>query len=138
MLAAIALGNIPQWVSAVGGSLSLVLALSILIRDRARARAAQAAVIACWELKNPAVAVELDGSGKVKNWRSYTEADTVFLHNASDRPNTDVMLYSRCATKRELKSDPDRRSSRHSKLVGMEHGLQTYAYILTSQRYPER
>jgi hypothetical protein len=94
-------GTVPAWISGIGGSASLLLAFYILIRDRAAARASQASLIACWEHKPPVIRAETR-AGKIIDWEQVVEEDTVYLHNASDRPITMVRLFTRSATRREL------------------------------------
>jgi hypothetical protein len=73
----------------------LLLAVSILVHDRTRNQAAQAAQVACW--RRAPLVPQLAASP------SWTVArDEIHLHNASDRPITEVVVLSRRVTKREL------------------------------------
>ena len=88
--------SVPQWISAIGGSASLLLALGIIMRDRSRAQAAQASQVVCWRHLHLQPQLE-----PTLSWGVPT--DELRLHNASDRPITEVAVMSRRVTDRELR-----------------------------------
>jgi len=101
-----------QWIEAIGAAVaavfgggSLLIAFGILLRDRARAQAAQAAQIACWRHWPPTTEIHGHGaeSGSGTIGQTRVETDEVHLHNASDRPITDVGVRTRKMTKGELR-----------------------------------
>ncbi|WP_143049931.1 hypothetical protein [Asanoa ishikariensis] len=94
-------GNIPQWVSSVGSSVSIFLALYIILRDRRAADREQASAIAAWIEKLVVYHIN-DQEHEVA-----VERVTVFVHNGSDLPITNVGMVFRAMTKREVKATAD-------------------------------
>lgn len=104
-------------VAAVFGGGSLIIAFRILLRDRGRAIAAQAGQVACWRhwpattaLTGPIADRQQDDSGTTTLTINEehlgtvsVETDQVHVHNASDRPITDVGVRSRKMSKPELR-----------------------------------
>lgn len=103
-------GTIPQWISGVGGSASLLLALYILLRDRRKESAAQAALVACWCVTNRTYFFDDVGDAAHKATDRVVMISPgiglhqmdVHLHNASDRPIHRVDLLARTMTRREM------------------------------------
>jgi hypothetical protein len=128
----VAAATTPEWIAAIGGSLSLILAFRILLRDRARAVAEQASQIACWRFEQTLTYTPDDvDPDEVEEWSLEHDVivalvDEVHVHNASSRPITDVRLRYRPMSKREVRRAFDTWDLEHFKVKprpSHEYGL---------------
>jgi hypothetical protein len=103
-----ATSNIPAWIAAIGGSVSLLLAFRILLRDRARALAEQASQVACWRRIQFLSYTPLDAEDD-DDMETVAIHDEVHVHNSSDRPITDVRHRHRRMSKRKVRRTFDQR-----------------------------
>jgi hypothetical protein len=101
-VAVIAATTAPEWIAAIGGSLSLLLAFRILLRDRARAIASQAEHIACWRREEKLHYTPEDATDD-DDERIVVPHDEVHVHNASNRPITNVGHRHRRMSKPEVR-----------------------------------
>ncbi len=109
----LAVATTPEWIAAIGGSLSLLLAFRILLRDRARAVAGQASQVACWRYEQTLtytpedVDLEEVELGSLEWDVIDALTDEVHVHNGSNRPITDVSHRHRRMSKREVRRNFD-------------------------------
>jgi hypothetical protein len=94
--------TVPQWIAAIGGSLSLLIAFRILLRDRYRAVASQAEQIACWR-REQMLSYTPDDAVDEYDEEAVLLHDEVHVHNTSERPITNVGYHCRPMSRPEVR-----------------------------------
>jgi hypothetical protein len=97
--------SVPQWISSIGASISLILALYIILRDRRKNEREQASGIAAWQtllITHHLDRLTQEPSSAPAESRISVENLRVVVHNCSDMPVTHLGLFTRPMTPKEL------------------------------------